>query len=424
VVRAGWGMFYDVFSQDFFAGQLPFNTFNPGPAYNDIGGPAPVLFSGTAAIAVTPGPCTAPAIAIPNTQSCAPPVFSKFSASDIFTVDQKIRTPYIQNYNFNIQQQLLSGIVLQAGYVGSKGSKLFRYRDLNQTVAGGPLPYPAFVYINQFESSATSNYNSLQATLRVRKHGLDSAVNYTWSHSIDTASDGQDFVPNATQPDNSFNAAGERANSNFDTRQRFTWNFVYEFPQAERHKALLSGWALNGILAVQTGQPVNVNYLFEGDFNGSDEYFGRPDVVGNPFAGRHLPNTFLNAAAFAVPCTWDPNAGSCVSGTQHFGNLGRNAFTGPTYQNFDFSIAKNTPIGEKLKMQWRIDFFNIFNHPNFTNPLLPNFAVDFLNGSLPDAQGRGIGSIPITATPDVGTGNPFLGGGGPRNIQLAVKFTF
>src|SRR5204863_2413600 len=96
VVRAGWGLFYDAFSQDFFVGQLPWNTFNPGPAYNDIGGPAPVLFSGTAALAGTPGPCAGPAIPIPNTTSCAPPVFSNFGASDIFTVDQRIRTPYIQ----------------------------------------------------------------------------------------------------------------------------------------------------------------------------------------------------------------------------------------------------------------------------------------------------------------------------------------
>jgi hypothetical protein len=351
-------------------------------------------------------------------------VFSHFGASDIFTVDQKIRTPYIQNYNLNIQQQLASGVVLQAGYVGSAGRKLFRYRDLNQTVGGGALPYPDFVYINQFESSAISNYNSLQVMLKFRTHGLNSVVNYTWSHSIDTASDGQDFVPNATQPDNSFNPGGERANSNFDTRQRFSWNFVYDLPKTQKYKALLSGWSLNGILAIQTGQPVNVNYLFEGDFNGSDEYFGRPDVVGDPFAGRHLPNTFLNAAAFAVPCAWDASAGSCVSGTQHFGNLGRNAFTGPTYKNFDFSLVKSIPVNDRLKAQFRIDFFNVFNHPNFSNPLLPNFAVDFLNGSSPDAQGRGIGSIPITATPDVGTGNPFLGGGGPRNIQLALKFTF
>jgi hypothetical protein len=233
-----------------------------------------------------------------------------------------------------------------------------------------------------------------------------------------------DFVPNASQPDNSFNARNERASSNFDTRHRFSWNFIYEFPRASHHKLLLSGWMLNGILSVQTGQPVNVNYLFEGDFNGSGEFFGRPDVVGDPKIGRHLPNAFLSAEAFAVPCTWDAAAGSCVPGTQHFGNLGRNAFNGPSFQQFDFSIAKSTRLREGLSMQWRIDFFNVFNHPNFSNPLLPAFSVDFLNGSLPGSNGRGVGSIPITATPDVSGGNPYLAGGGPRNLQLAVKFQF
>ena len=75
-------------------------------------------------------------------------------------------------------------------------------------------------------------------------------------------------------------------------------------------------------------------------------------------------------------------------------------------------------------MQFRADFFNLFNHPNFSNPMLPTFGLDFLNGGMPDANGRGIGSIPITATPDVGSGNPFLGGGGPRTIQLGLKFRF
>jgi hypothetical protein len=424
VLRTGWGLFYDGFSQDFFVGQLPFNTFNPGPAYNDVGGSDPVLFSSTAAITTVPGPCSAPAISVPNSNLCAPRVFSNFSASDVFTVDQKIRTPYVQNYNFNLQQQIAHGVAVQVGYVGSAGRKLFRYRDLNQAVGGGSVPYPDFVYINQFESTATSSYNALQTTLRLKTSGLTSTVNYVWSHSIDTASDGQDFVPNATQPDNSLQAGNERASSNFDIRQRFTWNFLYDLPHSDRHKKLLSGWALNGVLGIQTGQPVNVNYLYEGDFNGSGEYFGRPDVVGNPLAGRHSPNAFLDASALAVPCTWDSNAGGCVPGTQHFGSLGRNAFAGPTFSAFDFSLVKSFTLGEKTRLQWRVDCFNLFNHPNFSNPMLPNFGVDFLGGSLPDSRGRGIGSIPITATPDVGAGNPYLGSGGPRNLQLALKMTF
>ena len=438
VVRAGWGLYYDAFSQDFFVGQLPFNTFNPGPAYNFIPGVSNVQFSGTANIATVPavGGCTLPNIAVPkNPGLCAPPVFSGFGATDIFTVDQRIRTPYVQNYNFNVEQQISGPVALQLGYVGSAGRKLFRYRDLNQSVGGGPLPFPQFVYINQFESSAFSNYNSLQATLKLRNmHGFTAAFNYTYGHSIDNASDGQDYVPNASQPDNSFQPNRERANSNFDTRHRFTINYMYEFPKASHMQWLLSGWSLDGVVALATGQPVNVNYLFEGDFNGSDEFFGRPDVVGNPFAGQNFPLTYLNAAAFAVPCVWAaspgsvPGApstgGSCVPGTQHFGNLPRNAFFGPSYHNWDFSLAKTTRLSERLNMQLRVDFFNILNHTNFSNPLLPSFGVDFLNGSLPDVNGRGVGSIPITATPDVGSGNPFLGGGGPRNIQLAVHFTF
>ena len=423
VIRAGWGLFYDAFSQDFFVGQLPYNTFNPGPAYNDVG-PSPVLFSNTAAITLVPGPCTGTNVKVPNTNMCAPPVFSNFGATDVFTVDQHLRTPYVENYNFNIQQQLAGGMVLQVGYVGSAGRHLFRFRDLNQTVGGGPLPYPDFVYINQFESTAVSNYNGLQTTLRLATHGVTAALNYTWAHSVDDASDGQDFVPNAAQPDNSFNAANERASSNFDIRQRFTGNFVYELPKAPRLKPILSGWEADGIVTLQAGMPVNVNYLFEGDFNGSDEYFGRPDLVGNPFAGQSLPNTYLNAAAFAVPCTWDASAQACVPGTQHFGNLGRNAFVGPPFKEFDFSLVKNGTYHEWLNVQFRADFFNLFNHPNFSNPMLPTFGLDFLNGGMPDANGRGIGSIPITATPDVGSGNPFLGGGGPRTIQLGLKFRF
>ena len=364
------------------SGQLPFNTFNAGPAYNDIGGPAPVLFSSTAALTTTAGPCAGPSIPVPHSGLCAPPVFSNFGATDIFTVDQHIRTPYIQNYNLNIQQQLASGVMLQIGYVGSAGRKLFRFRDLNQSVGGGPLPYPDFVYINQFESTAVSNYNGLQTSLRLRSHGLTSDVNYTWSHSIDNASDGQDFVPNASQPDNSFNTANERASSNFDTRQRLSWNFVYEFPSASHHKLLLSGWMLNGILSMQTGQPVNVNYLFEGDFNGSDEFFGRPDVVGDPkrrayifrmpfstqlLLPSHAPGMRPRAPASPALST------SAISAEMHSPGLRSSS---------SISRWPRTPNHRSGPMQWRVDFFNIFNHPNFSNPLLPAFAVDFLNGSL------------------------------------------
>jgi outer membrane receptor protein involved in Fe transport len=411
VIRAGWGVFYDAFSQDFFVGQLPYNTFNAGPAYNNI----QFSFSPTDQIQANV------------------PVFTGYASSDVFTVSQNMRTPYVQNYNVNIEHQIASGLALQIGYVGSAGRKLFRFRDINQVTdpVSGAKPFPNLGYVNQFESSASSSYNSLQTSLRMRNwHRLTSTLNYTWGHSIDNASDGQDYVPNASQPDNSYNPAAERASSNFDTRQRLEWIWSYDLPNFSGPKHLTNGWSLEGVTVYSTGQPYNINYLFEGDYNGSGEYFGRPDLIGNPYTGTSTPAGVLNLAAFAAPCTWDPVNGVCVAGTQHFGNVGRNAFRGPNYANFDFSLVKNTKLTERLNMQMRADFFNIFNHPNFSNPLLPNFGVDMFNNGSQVVTANGVsrlvgtGLLPITATPDVGTGNPFLGGGGPRNVQFALKFTF
>ncbi|HEU4933555.1 MAG TPA: TonB-dependent receptor [Pyrinomonadaceae bacterium] len=422
VVRAGWGLFYDAFSQDFFAGQLPFNTFNPGPAFNPVG-PAPVLFSFST---------------IPEIQDGVP-IFTDFLDSDVFAADPNLRTPYIQNYNFNIQRELFRNGVLEVGYVGSHGTKLFRYRDINQPLNpsvssarpfdNGPFAPSGgtFFYVNQLETTAISNYNALQTTFSVRdRRGFSTQVNYTWSHSIDNASDGQDYVANATQPDNSHCTKCEKANSNFDSRHRFVVSASYALPNfLESHPRLGKGWQLNGVVTVRTGNPFHLT-LFD-DYNNTGEFFPRPDVVGDPYAGTSSPDRFINLSAFKVPCTLDPagdgSAASCIPGTWHFGSLGRNALRGPGYHNVDFSIFKDTDITEKLRIQFRAEIFNIFNHPNFSNPLLPSFAAD-MTSSIDPVTGRGTGFLPITVTPDVGIGNPFMGGGGPRNIQLAMKLIF
>jgi len=426
VVRAGWGLFYDAFSQDFFVGQLPFNTFNPGPAYNPVG-PSAILFSFST---------------LPVIQS-GEPIFTDYLDSDVFAIDRNLRTPYIQNYNLNLQHELFRNGVFQVGYVGSNGTKLFRYRDINQPVNPGvssARPFDngpfapsggTFFYINHLETSAHSNYNALQTsfTLRARR-GWSTMVHYTWSHSIDNASDGQDYVANATQPENSYRTDLEKANSNFDSRQRFVWSFGYQLPDLlPRYPRLGKGWQLNGIVTLRSGNPFHVN-LFD-DYNGTGEFFPRPDLVGDPFAGTGGADRFLNLAAFRVPCTLDAsdpmNDGSaafCLPGTQHFGNLGRNALPGPGYQNIDFSVFKITPLTEQVKLELRAEIFNIFNHPNLSSPLLPGFSADASFNGIDPLTGRGQGFLPITVTPDVGIGNPFLGGGGPRNIQLAVKLTF
>jgi hypothetical protein len=401
--------------------------------------------------------------------------------TDAFTVSPRLRTPYVYNYNLNIQQQVARNTVLQVGYVGSAGRKLFFFRDINQpshaqitaidtfcgiTDDGGngsivrgsaqcpgapivgfttplsPLAPNAPFFVNEVETGANSNYNSLQVSLTQRSyHHFNTQIAYTWSHSIDTASDGQDYVPNASQPNDSTNPGGNKGPSNFDVRNRFVMTSVYDLPKIDKAKKLGEGWSFSGILTLMSGHPFSLNYDFEGDYDGSGEDFGRPDVVGPIHYDRSNPSQFLDLSAFTVPCTLNPAAvpdnittsGNCIPGTRHFGNEGRNSLLGPGYKNLDFAISKMTPITERLKLEFRADFYNVANHPNFANPLLPAFFADaaplgISNGSgmAPNVVplGRSIGFSQLTATSDVGLGNPVLGGGGARSIQFAVKLMF
>lgn len=435
VIRGGWGLFYDAFSQDMFLGHLPWNCiFCPGPAYPGLG-----------TNALTTGSVSGAAL------QAGTPVYSGYGPEgDFFAVDPGIRTPYIQNFNLNFQQQLGSRAVFQVGYVGSRGTKLFQFLDINQpsqaqiTAAdlangvsgyGVPRQYSNFFYLNQEKSSASSAYHSLQTTLHVNTwHGLTSQANFVWSHSIDTASDLEDFLPNQAQPQNSTNPAGDRGNSSFDIRRRFTWSFTYALPHMSGSmEKLRNGWGLDGTVSLQDGQPWQLNYEFEGDYSGAGEGFDRPDVIGTPhYSGN--PAQYLNLAAFAAPCTWatlddptDNTEANCVAGTRHFGNLGRNSLIGPSFKEFNFSIFKNTALSERVTLNLRAEFFNLFNHPNFSNPSMPNFIAD-IGGPNYLTGGYVFGGVPayyqLTATGDVGIGNPFLGGGGPRGVQFAAKISF
>jgi hypothetical protein len=451
VIRTGAGIFYDGASQDFFVGNQPWNTSpaEAGPAFNGIGFATPTVTG----VDVAGNPT--------SIISAGSPVFSGYAPNSVFTVDQHLVTPRYVSYDLNIESQIAKKVALQIGYVGSQGRHLYHFRDLNQVnnesgpvtcangqkIQPGNVCYPSYsigsftgiplVYLNQIETSAISNYNSLQTTLKVLNwHNVTSTVNYTWAHSIDTASDGLDFVPNAAQPDDSFNPHAERASSNFDVRQRFQWYWTYNLPKFNYAEKITSGWALDGMFNFATGQPYTVSYIYENDLNGSGEFFGRPDIIGDPHKGASGAN-LLNLEAFAAPCTnidTNPNSQtyeSCLSGG-HPGNEGRNAFNATNYTNYDFSLTKTSHLTEKLTMELRGDFFNVFNHPNFSNPLLPGFGVDgfasshiegnrLIAGSGPGTSGQ---YLATTATPDVGSGNPYLGGGGPRSTQLAVHFTF
>jgi hypothetical protein len=188
---------------------------------------------------------------------------------------------------------------------------------------------------------------------------------------------------------------------------------------------------VDSTVTLQSGQPFNFNYNFQDDFSGSAEGVDRPDVVGPIVYHPNDPANFVDLSAFAIPCTVNVveatgTASDCVPGTRHFGNLGRNSLRGPTYKQWDLSIHKNTAITERVNLQLRAEFFNLLNHPNFASPVLPLFLADpGVNGfAINGNREVGVGGYGITATGDVGIGNPFLGGGGPRGIQLAAKITF
>jgi hypothetical protein len=471
VLRAGYGLFFDAFSQDMMLGHLPYPTFYaPGPAYNNIG-PEPVQMAN-----INLGAVDANGVYIPGKPFFGTPGCNPGLECDIFSFDRNIKTPYMENYNFNIQHQFSSKISMQVGYVGSQGHRLFRFFDLNQpsqaTITASdlacncindfsvPRNFPnvanqyGAIYIFQENSTGQSNYHSLQTQLRVANyHGFTSLVNYVWSKSLDNSSDGEDFVVNAAMPQNSTMPQLEKGPSNFNIPHRFVWIASYVLPKMSGSMAKLkNGWGIDSAATLQSGQPFNLNYNFEDDYSGGNGGFDRPDVVGPIVYNKRNPFDFLQLSSFAMPCTsgatldtYSGFASDCVPGTRHYGSLGRNALVGPTFKQWDVAIFKDTALTERVTMQLRADFFNILNHPNFSNPVLPAFIADPASNPIsplkvypdgthgcacgfapPNAAGRevGNGAYQITATGDVGIGNPFLGGGGPRGIQLAAKFSF
>jgi len=309
------------------------------------------------------------------------PAFFPFPLPDSAQAIQRdLRTPYMQHWNLNVQQQLGRSRVLEVGYVGSKGTKLLSARDLNQPRPSAlppglpfvPRPVPQFDEINTIESRASSNYHSLQARLQQRlSAGLAMLGSYTWSKSIDDASN---FFPSAGDPNypqNSYDLRAERARSNFDVAHRLSVSYVYDLPLGKGRgylanegawSTLLTGWQTSGIVTLQSGRPFTVALLRELDNSGtgiSALGFGandRPNVVGNPALSERSPEAWFNTSAFAFP-----PRGS-------FGNAGRNILDGPGYHSVNASLSKNTALSERINLQFRTEVFNLFNHPNFNLP--------------------------------------------------------
>ena len=284
-------------------------------------------------------------------------------------VNRDFRDTYSIHYNFGIQHELVPGLLLDTSYVGSKTNRLKRNRRLNQPqlINGvvGPRPYPSFGRLRVAEWTGSSNFHSLQARIEKRfADGLTFISSYTWGKSLDNTG-GQGRGSSST-PQDSYNLAAERGLSDFDVRHvyRFSWvaelpfgrgqSFGADIPDAANF--ILGGWQFSGILTAQSGFPLTprLSGNNSGVFIGSD----RPHLVGNPKLDNPDPIQWINKAAYAMPA---PNT---------FGNSARGTATSDGIQTLDLTLAKAFDVTEGSRMQFRAEFFNVTNHPNFGFPNL------------------------------------------------------
>jgi hypothetical protein len=305
-----------------------------------------------------------------------PSAFPFSLPSSALAYQRDLGTGYVQHWSFGVQQSLGASRVLEVGYVGSRGSNLLSARDINQPppsrVVPNPRPLPQFDDINLIESRAQSRYNSLQVRfLQVHDFGLSMLSSYTWSKSIDDASSFFASAGDPNFPQDSFDLGAERARSNFDVRHRFTLSFGYDLPfgkgarwepEPEWLSGLVGGWQTFGILVYQSGYPFTVSLLPEVDISNTGRSilgFGandRPNLVGDPGLANASADQWFDTAAFSLP----------EFGT--FGSAGRNILNGPDLRSLDFSLVKNMAVRDQQSLQFRVEFFNLFNHVNLDLP--------------------------------------------------------
>lgn len=390
-VRGGYGIFFDntlvgVYQQNI--------TTNPTAAFTNV------VISNTR---------------FENPTASAPTVSLSPAALRGTATDYK--TPYVQQWTFEVQRQLMSDSLFTIGYVGSKGTNLIGVVDLNQirpglAAAAGLVPanahitaattarlnrlrpYPGYNAINSIQSWFNSNYHALQVSYQKRFRGNGTLnFSYTWSKSItDNGSD------RSNSPQNTYAWGAERALSPLDRRQVLTAAYVYDLPFFRGQRGLtghaLGGWELSGIVTWNTGLPATVTSSLGNDpgglgILGASASSPRPDAIGDPYAGSDIKtiNKWFNTAAFAeVPV-----------GQYRPGNVGRSVIESPGIVRWDISVFKNFALTERVRLQVRGEMFNALNHANFN-------------------------------APTVAIGNPnfgrILGARDPRNAQIGLKVIF
>ncbi|MBV8224521.1 MAG: TonB-dependent receptor [Verrucomicrobia bacterium] len=303
-------------------------------------------------------------------------------------LDPNLRTPYTQHYSLGIQRAIRRNYVLEVDYVGTKGTRLIGPVDVNPPVfipgastaanINSRRPYQPWGQLWEGCSCFSSSYNSLQASLN--KHwskGFSLLASYTYSKSIDYFSVSQfdwtsDGEPARISAANPRDVAAERGDSTFDVPHRFVASFVWELPFFKAasevlQKNLLSGWQVNGILQVQSGRPFTVYDPSDPNIDG--ETSDRPNLIGNPFPSgftRTLKEDFNTAAFQRIP-----------EGTNEFGTAGRNILRTRRFADIDLSVFKAFDLTRSIKLEFRAESFNLFNHPNFGPPVSDITSPDF-----------------------------------------------
>jgi hypothetical protein len=421
-------------------------------------------------------------------------------------VDPNLRSPYISTWTLNLQRAITNNLSLEVAYVGTHGTKLPGFVDINQPAAGSAYPAGEVAYCNanlvnqanpasfacdpgdastsqaqanrpftlnnkftylgqidQLRNLDVSNYSGLQMTLTHRvSHGLSFVAGYTYSHALDNASSTFNANP---LPVTSADPKLMYGNSDFDRTHVFSFSATYNLPAVKSPAQLLEGWALNTIVSIQTGAPWTPED-FADDFPGTDQIdeldsFGQfwnftgnhqdfqssPTPIpcwsgggpaalagcpeGGPGSGANVitavPTVCANAAKTTgemntlmdIGCYFKGNSALTPPAIGSIGNSGRNFLRDSGFHNWDLSVTKNWKYRERLTAQFRAEFFNILNHPEFTNPNGPAGAG--LNDPSAGFAGQfGCGCV----TPDQESPNPVLGSGGARSVQLGLKLIF
>jgi hypothetical protein len=409
VVRGGFGIYALTWSMDDYGQGVGVGNNSTGSAADTTGGVSPVT--------TLAGPGTNLQTNTPLTYVVTNRSPTAYNGTNVPYNQQNLPVAKMYQWTASVERQLATNTEAEIAYVASHGANLAFPADINQipvsklspTFSQANTPYPQFGTIEGVRGASVSNYNSLQLQVNHRfTHGLTFNANYVWSHFLDDQDSAGWGGRGGTQVyQNAYNPGANYGNSNFDVRNAVKGSLVYQLPVGKGRRflnsnsyldAVIGGWQTSATMLVHGGQPYTVvtatnnSAADNPNAGGSDNASQFPNLIGNPHLSHPTIQNWYNVAAFAQP----------VPGT--FGDEGRNTLVGPDLSEVDFSLGKNFALKEGIGLQFRIDGYNIFNHPSFA---IPNTGVAFASDGTPTS------SSTITSTTI-----------GPRAFQLNARISF